>query len=187
MTHYFTSDPHYRHKNIIKYQNRPFRDVNHMNEMLIQNWNTRVQPEDTCYCLGDFGFGDVNDLEPILSRLQGHKHLIIGNHDREGRKLKGWETVQSYVETHVNGQHIVLFHYAPRIWNRAHCGTIALYGHSHGHMPGNSQSLDVGVDCWEYRPVTLREIKTRLATLPKFNGYHTQAGGSDHHTPLDDL
>ena len=49
-----------------------------------------------------------------------------------------------------------------------------LYGHSHDSLPGNSQSLDVGVDCWGMQPVALSEILARMDTLPKY-------GCEDHH------
>ena len=45
-------------------------------------------------------------------------------------------------------------------------GALHVYGHSHGKLPGNNVSLDVGVDCWNLRPVTLSEIRARLAMLP---------------------
>lgn len=177
---YFTSDNHFFHSNIIKYCNRPFRDVTHMNEAMVANWNSRVQADDEVFCLGDFAFGDKEPMQRLFDRLNGHKHLVGGNHDQDARELSGWVWVRDYHELR-GKDHMILFHYAPRVWNRSHHGSIALYGHSHGRMPGNSQSLDVGVDCWDYTPTTLDQIKRRLATLPKFVGYAEQAGGSDHH------
>ena len=63
-------------------------------------------------------------------------------------------------------QRIVLSHYAMRIWDRSHFGTWHLFGHSHGSMPDDptSRSLDVGVDVWNYRPVSYEQIKARMAT-----------------------
>jgi calcineurin-like phosphoesterase family protein len=52
------------------------------------------------------------------------------------------------------------------VWNASHHGALHFYGHSHGNLPGDSQSLDVGVDCWDFRPASLAEIRARLATLP---------------------
>lgn len=71
-------------------------------------------------------------------------------------------------ELMLDGHHIVLCHYGMRLWNRSHWGSLSLFGHSHGRLPGNSQSLDVGVDAWDYRPVTLPEILERMQTLPPF-------------------
>jgi calcineurin-like phosphoesterase family protein len=182
---YFISDPHFFHSNIIKYCKRPFNSASHMNEALIANWNKRVQPDDHIYCLGDFGFGDRDELQGVIDRLQGRKHLILGNHDKDVRKTQGWEWIREYHELTIDGDFFILFHYAPRVWNKSHHGSIALFGHSHGTMPGNSQSLDVGVDCWDYAPVSVSQIKGRLATLPVYTGYRDQAGGSDYHAPRD--
>ncbi len=190
MTTYFSSDNHFSHRRIIEYSNRPFRDVGHMNESMINNWNARVKQDDTIYQLGDFGFGSRDELQKIFDRLNGKKFLILGNHDKNAAKLIGWSSINHYAEIHFQPsggkQMVVLSHYALRIWNRAHHGALCLYGHSHGSMPGNSQSLDVGVDCWDYCPVTLDEIQARMKTLPKFVGYREQAGGSDHHRGFED-
>ena len=186
MAVYFVSDTHFDHHMILKYQKRPFRDVDHMNEMLISNWNDRVSHDDTIYHLGDFGFGDRDDLQKILDRLNGTKHLILGNHDQNSRDLVGWQSVGHYEEIRIEKDFVVLFHFAQRVWNKSHRGSISLYGHSHGSMPGNNQSVDIGVDCWDYRPVTFDEIKRRLKTLPRYTGYRDQAGGSDHHQPRFD-
>lgn len=180
---YWTSDTHFGHRNIIKYTKRPFatadeiaRDaippeaVDRMDEHLIAQWNATVRPEDTIYHLGDFSFHrDIKKSESILSRLNGHKHLCPGNHDGHHVLISpGWESVQHYRELRVAGHNIVMLHYGMRVWNRSHKGAIQLYGHSHGTLPGNSQSLDVGTDCWNYTPVELDDILSRLATLPPF-------------------
>lgn len=82
---YFTSDPHYGHANVIRYCARPFRDVQEMNEALINNWNSVVTQDDTVYVLGDFSLG-FSEVERYSSRLLGKKFLIPGNHD----KLHSW-------------------------------------------------------------------------------------------------
>lgn len=87
---FFTSDTHFGHRNIIKYSNRPFDDVNHMNEVLIKNWNETVGPEDTIFHLGDVALGPWEAWDGILTRLNGYKILVVGNHDRifKGEKPK---------------------------------------------------------------------------------------------------
>jgi calcineurin-like phosphoesterase family protein len=78
---WFTSDTHFGHKNILEYEKdaRPFDTVEEMNERLIANWNDTVRPKDIVFHLGDFAFGAVNVA--IADRLNGHKRLVMGNHD----------------------------------------------------------------------------------------------------------
>src|SRR5664279_3833835 len=66
----------------------------------------------------------------------------------------------------VDGQRLVLCHYGMRTWPGSRRGALHLYGHSHGTLPGNAQCLDVGVDCWDFRPVTLPEIRAKLEREP---------------------
>lgn len=78
---FFTSDTHFGHANIIKYANRPFVDVPHMNEALIENWNAVIGPDDEVFHLGDVALGPKESWDSIFPRLQGYKILVIGNHD----------------------------------------------------------------------------------------------------------
>lgn len=82
MTVWFTSDTHFGHARIIELNNRPFRDVSHMNEMLVQNWNDKVKPNDHVYHLGDVALGSFEKSLSYVARLNGIKTLIVGNHDR---------------------------------------------------------------------------------------------------------
>lgn len=79
---FHTSDSHFWHRNIIKYCNRPFPSVNAMNEALIHNWNEVVEPEDEVFHYGDVALGPWAEWDDVLSRLNGHITLIVGNHDR---------------------------------------------------------------------------------------------------------
>lgn len=74
-------DPHFYHKNIINYENRPFSSVEDMNEALIKNWNNRVSKHDKALILGDFCFGANKHGKEIVDRLNGYKMLLMGNHD----------------------------------------------------------------------------------------------------------
>jgi len=165
MTTWYTADPHFNHNNIIKFCNRPFTDADHMNEMLILNWNERIAPTDTVHVIGDFGFGERDKLQGIFDRLNGIKHLYLGNHDKAARQVKGWTSVQHYGEITVDGHHIVLCHYAMRVWNASHRGSWMLYGHSHGTLPDdpNALSFDVGVDCHNYAPISTADVARIMA------------------------
>ncbi len=82
MTTWFTSDTHFGHENIIKYCDRPFGSVDEMNKTIIRNWNSYVAPEDIVYHLGDVALGQITDSLNCVSALNGHKILVLGNHDR---------------------------------------------------------------------------------------------------------
>lgn len=158
---WFTSDLHLGHHNIIKYSNRPFSGIQEMDDTIISNWNSKVQQYDHIWFLGDFCFSDLEKGQRYLDRLNGIKHLIKGNHDKSGVQLKGWDTIDDLVEIQVDKQWITLCHYAMRIWNRSHYGTYHLYGHSHGSLPDdpNSLSFDVGVDCHNFMPLSFQDVK----------------------------
>ena len=168
MTDWFTSDEHYEHENIIRFQNRPFKDTNEMREVMIAKYNAVVKPEDRVWHLGDFSFADSKESQKIFDRLLGHKFLILGNHDRPNRLPKGWVSVDNYKRLKIDEDVIILSHYGMRVWDQSHHGSLMLYGHSHGHLEGNSQSLDVGVDCWNFTPVNLEQIKKRMKSLKSF-------------------
>ena len=174
MNTFFTSDLHLGHANIIKYCNRPFVSVEEMDSTMIANWNGRVGQNDDIYVLGDFAMGKTA-VPQLLSRLNGRKHLIWGNHDsKQTRELPQWESSQPYLEINLDKTHIVLCHYAMKVWNRSHRGSLMLYGHSHNTLPGSDQSCDVGVDAFNFVPVTLTEIKRHLKKLPpyRYADYH---------------
>jgi calcineurin-like phosphoesterase family protein len=164
----FTSDTHFGHANIIRYCNRPYATVEEMDEALIQNWNSVVQPEDNVYHLGDIFFKMRKGRAfEILDRLNGNIHLIYGNHDHLARELNVrfvWK--KDYFELRYPSNKIILSHYAFRVWNSMHHGTWHLYGHSHGTLPDdlNSLSFDAGVDVHGYKPITLTRVAEIMAT-----------------------
>ncbi len=159
---WFTSDTHFNHTNIIKHASRPFSSTDEMNKVMVARWNDVVSSGDTVYHLGDFMWG--RDTENLLSKLNGQKCLIKGNHDR-GAIIKSskWCMVKDYYELKVvigeRKQCIVLSHYAFRVWNKMHYGSWMLYGHSHGNLSDiGGLTLDVGVDKHNYQPVNMDQV-----------------------------
>lgn len=166
--HWFVSDTHFCHTNIIKYCDRPFKDVDKMNEGLIQNWNKCVKPNDIIFHLGDFMFG-TRRLADIGARLNGRKHLIIGNHDEGNiKKLQKSELfiwIRHYSCLKIGNLRIILCHYPFARWDRAHHGAYCLHGHCHGdYQPTKGKILDVGIDNHpEFRPWHLDEVNRFMA------------------------
>ncbi len=165
---WLTADLHLGHANVIQHCDRPFGSVGEMDAELVARWNAVVQPGDVVWMLGDFCFRSRRPAQDYLDRLHGIKHLVVGNHDNEDTvTAPGWSSVQQIADISVDGFRLVLCHYAMRTWQRQHHGTLHLYGHSHGLLPADRRSLDVGVDCWDYRPVSLPEIRERMASSPE--------------------
>jgi len=174
---FFTADTHFGHQNIIKYCLRPFETADEMDEEMTQRWNSVVKPQDTVYHLGDFAWWhwSASHVTMQVERLNGHKHLIYGNHDRKTtRQSQGWASMSHYKKIRVIDQKIILFHYACRVWDCKHHGSWQLFGHSHGGLTDFPQdlSIDVGVDCHEFTPVLfeqLEEIMTHKSPPPSIS------------------
>ncbi|WP_245313351.1 metallophosphoesterase [Bradyrhizobium sp.] len=145
-----------------------FASVNHMDAYMIDLWNATVARNDRVIHVGDFAHrADPKRLRAIFSRLHGQKFLVIGNHDDKATLELGWAAPpQHLLNVTDNAQRVVACHYGLRVWPGARRGALHVYGHSHGRLPGNSLSTDVGVDCWDLRPVSLDEIRMRLALSP---------------------
>ena len=161
MTLFFTSDHHFGHGATLGQFRRPFRSTFEMNEALIARWNECVARDDEVWHLGDFAYRMVPAaMAAVLSRLNGVKHLIAGNNDFAATlTLTGWSSVRDYAELELEGAHLVLCHYPFRTWNRMGKGALNLHGHSHGRLARVTRQIDVGVDVWDYRPVTLATIR----------------------------
>ena len=175
---FFASDHHFFHANILKYADRPWNNVWMMNEALIERHNSVVTNKDIVYFIGDFAFtSNEDDIVNIIQRLNGEKHFIAGNHDKtmfKERIMKQFNsfTKAPYKEIYVQDsdarggkQSITLCHYAMRVWNKSHHGAFHLYGHSHGSLPDdpNSRSFDIGVDCWDFTPISYEQVKKVMA------------------------
>lgn len=163
---YFSADLHLGHAGVIRMCRRPFADAAEMDEHLVHAWNSRVRPVDTVWFLGDFAMGSSPErCRELFARLNGTKHLVRGNHDRQRVLDLPWASQHDLTQITVDGVRLVLCHYALRSWNQVWRGSLHLFGHTHATLPPTRQSCDVGVDAWAFRPVTLAEIQERLATV----------------------
>lgn len=94
---FFTSDLHFGHKNILRFDNRPFTSIEEMDEAIIRNWNTKVSDDDLVYVLGDISWHNDETTARIFNSLKGHKILIKGNHDRvHGQVRKCFDEIADY-------------------------------------------------------------------------------------------
>lgn len=156
-TTFFTADTHFAKETAIFQDHRPFRDVDEMDSALISNWNSVVGDDDDAYVLGDFI--DTENFDKacsVLQQLNGHIHLISGNHDnniiewmsdeaKRNALSKKIVEITPYKEIALKDskgeeQLAILFHYPIHSYNKSsHIltdgrRTIMLYGHVHyGH------------------------------------------------------
>ena len=144
---------------------RPFTGVPEMDEALISNWNARVGADDSVYIVGDFSYNGGEAPTQYLSRLNGHLHLIRGNHDtglnHAERLLDYCDSVTDFLEIDDGGTHILLCHY-PILHEK---GGYMIHGHIHNQrnhayeiLKTLPRVLNAGVDINFYRPVPLDEL-----------------------------
>lgn len=145
MNTFITSDIHLSHPNIIKFCPKTrghYKSVSEMNEDIILRWNAEVTSEDTVFILGDVSFADATTTVSILSRLNGKKILIVGNHDKkllkDQRFRAQFEKIYDYYEENMLGLKVVMFHYPIVEYNQQHRGAV----HFHGHLHQNPSGLE---------------------------------------------
>lgn len=164
MNIWLTADTHFDHNNIIKYCNRPFSSLSDMNETMIERWNFKVKENDIVYFAGDFA---LRNESFFFQRLNGKKYLIKGNHDGKDVLKLDWGWIKDLYELNINKKLYVITHYAMLVWNKSHYGSANLFGHSHGMLNSKNlgRQLDIGVDCWNFFPVSIEEIEAKLSLI----------------------
>jgi calcineurin-like phosphoesterase family protein len=156
------SDTHFNHANIIKYCNRPFNSVEEMNETLIKKWNDTVQPEDTVFFLGDFCLGKREDIIHFCQALNGHKILIMGNHDKATKTVfteAGFETVYKKPTIFKFDEYDtpIRFSHAP-YYDEVEDNYPNVYGHVHDQPVNDATHYCVCVELHDYKPIPLEKI-----------------------------
>lgn len=154
MANYYISDLHLFHKNVTEegtnFDNRPFKTMEEMHEVIKNNWNSSVTGSDHVYILGDMCWQHNESSISLVAQLKGNKHLILGNHDnaKDQRYRQLFNEIVPYKELDdvIDGKRcsVVLSHYPIMFWNYQHKYTrdgdehkkwaIQLYGHVHNSV-----------------------------------------------------
>lgn len=174
MRTWYTGDQHNGHELMRRF--RGSASVRAMEELLIVNHNAVVHKGDRVIHVGDFAFrGEPKRARAILAQLNGSHHLVIGNHDDRDTLNLPWAGTPQHMMMMKDGDvRLCIQHYALRTWPGYHRGVIHLYGHSHGRIPADDRSCDVGVDAWNLTPTCIEQIKARLALAPSHVDPETQ-------------
>lgn len=196
---YFTADFHLDHQNILKFCNRPFKDTEEMGRAIIKNVNDVVGPDDRLFHLGDVTGGRSDCYQKWISQLVCRNlFLFPGNHDKNLRALSKYFKLleipygyYDYRDPKDKGYLVILHHHCLRVWPHAHHGAGHLYGHSHGKLSPmatadgkGALAFDVGVDSWDYKPLSLTQVKAEFKRLSSI-----QVKGltiDDHHEVKED-
>ena len=163
MATYLLSDTHFEHKNIIEYSGRPFNNLEEMNNYIIQKWNETIKPDDEVYFLGDFCFGVAENIMKYATQLNGHKHIVMGNHDRKKTLYKeaGFITTEKrIVYPYATKKQIILSH-KPILDLPEGC--VNIHGHIHEKQLDTrlfnvENYYNVSVENINYTPKLLQEI-----------------------------
>lgn len=180
MSVFVTSDTHFFHENIIKYDNLPFENTERMNAHIINQWNSVVAPDDEVWCLGDMFFCSKEKAKEIMNQLNGHKKLVYGNHDNHGIQWfldVGFEDISKHPIT-LDG-YIHLQHYPPE-YTPASTPEVWLYGHVHNSPDYETISDNMACVCisrWDFRPVRLDYIIEGISYYRKSKDKHKLSNG----------
>lgn len=164
---FYIADCHFGDEKVIEFSNRPFENVEEMDECLIRNWNKKVNEWDDIYILGDL-IHRCEEPERYLKRLKGRLHLICGNHDndlKESKYGKYFIQVSDYAVVKDDNHRLVLFHYPLLEWDGYYYGSWHIFGHIHNHISLTQhrvsklpKALNCGVDVTGFQPVTFDEL-----------------------------
>ena len=162
---FFTSDHHFYHKNIIEYCDRPYADLDEMHADMIAKWNETVRKDDCVYYLGDFSFGNQKQTNDILWQLNGYKVLIRGNHD-DNATCKLFDEWHQTLEIESPYFTYLLSHYPYEIAGYEDkrglytplSDKTLIHGHVHRKWTVKSNMINVGVDVWDFYPISQDDI-----------------------------
>ena len=116
---FFTSDLHLEQEKSIAYDKRPFRDVDRMFEVLLNNFNSTVPTGSITYFLGDMGMYNKAKLREFIMRCNGTKVLVLGNHDQGVNTMykMGFDVVLNAAMLVIANQKVTMSHCPLRgIW-----------------------------------------------------------------------
>lgn len=171
MSIFISSDFHYGHTNIcgpkVSSWDSGYRDFNsvyEMNRAIVDSVNSNVKSSDILYFLGDWAFGGKDNIRKLREQLLVENIIFIrGNHDKHIDEFKDLFTeVLDFLEIYIHNKLFVMCHYALRVWNASHRGSLHCYGHSHHSLPEIGKSMDVGW-CKYRRPLSIEEVIDKLS------------------------
>lgn len=165
------SDHHFWHTNIIKYENRPFKDSEHMNREMIKRHNKVVSKRDKVYMLGDIAMANKERIAQVVEQLNGYLILVMGNHDRDKNAL--WWSSIGFSEVSKNPILVddvcILSHEPIAVIQRPYWN---IHGHLHSkYMTIGDRYYNISVETHDYYPYDLDTLVKKLKKIDKESKY----------------
>lgn len=156
---FVTSDTHFGHSNIIKFEQekRPYLTIRDHDLDLAARWNAVVKPEDTVWHLGDVFFGKKG--HEILGTLNGIKKLVMGNHDHYDPNLYRRYFSKIYGAMSFGGA--ILSHVPVHPQQLEHRFKKCIHGHMHSKKLDDPRYVCVSVEHTNLAPILMSEALNR--------------------------
>jgi calcineurin-like phosphoesterase family protein len=158
---FIISDTHFGHNKICDFEKdaRPFASVKEHDDALVDRWNSVVNKNDTVWHLGDVLFGEHSFT--VLGRLNGIKHLVMGNHDHYPilryaayfNKILGCVKMRDCIFTHVPIHPKQFYRFKANI-----------HGHMHSNVIDDPRYINVSA---EQNNLTPQLLDTVMQKVPK--------------------
>lgn len=169
---FVTADTHFGQDSAPASYDRPFRDASEMETAYVDAMNAVAGPDDLLLHLGDFvgDLGSKREKVRVAARVRerlavGRIVLVRGNHDPDHPDYRAiFDAVHELLDVRwpAKGDRVICCHYPMRSWRGNRRGSCHLYGHTHGRLEEIGRATDVGVDCWQGRPVPLDHLLAML-------------------------
>ena len=159
---YFIADTHFGSEAMRLYENRPFINTQEMDRELITRWNNVVCEDDVVYHLGDFG-AEGNEAG-VLSRLNGTKYLVRGNHDTQSNAYYRQAGFQEVYDLPVLFRNFWILSHEP-LYVNTNMPYATLFGHVHGnpqYRDFSPQHFCVCVERPGFAPVAFSDIERQV-------------------------
>lgn len=163
------ADTHFGHSKIINFESRPFHTIEEMDETLIDNWNKVVKNGHDVFINGDFSFYGKDKTKEIVSKLNGIKHLITGNHDGKSRKFYLECGIEQVIQFPILYENFFVLSHQP-IYLNENMPYANIFGHVHSnpmYEDFTSQSFCVSAERINYTPIDFEQIKKSMRGYKK--------------------
>ena len=173
---FFIADLHFGHKAILKYERRPFKDIDDMDNALVENWNSVVKDNDLVFLLGDVSLYNSAKTKELCQRLRGNVVLIKGNHDGHTDTTYRDSGISRIYDYPIIYDKFWMLSHEP-LYTNANMPYANIFGHVHAtkaYTHYSDQSFCVSVERINYTPIHFDQIKSDVTKgNQKHNELHT--------------